>query len=125
MKVDFSGLMGIVDKLNLLDETTQKNQDKAVMRAGMAYQADVQKVAPVDTGQYRASIRTDLQKNMGKPVAVIGSPMPQTCRLEYGYSGTDSLGRAYHQAPKPHWRPMWDLNIARYELILRLALVET
>jgi hypothetical protein len=30
---------------------------------------------------------------------------PQTHRLEYGYSGTDSLGRTYHQPPFPHFRP--------------------
>lgn len=29
----------------------------------------------------------------------------QTHRLEYGYSGTDSLGRLYHQPPFPHFRP--------------------
>lgn len=30
---------------------------------------------------------------------------PQTHRLEYGFSGTDSLGRVYHQPPFPHFRP--------------------
>jgi hypothetical protein len=124
MKADFSGLMGITAKLDLIDETIQKNQKKAVMRAGMAYQADVQRVAPVDTGQYRTSIRADLQSSNGGPIAVIGSPMPQTRRLEYGYYGVDKLGRRYNQPAKPHWRPTWDLNIVRYELILNLSLAE-
>lgn len=30
---------------------------------------------------------------------------PQTRRLEYGFSGTDALGRVYHQPPFPHFRP--------------------
>lgn len=30
---------------------------------------------------------------------------PQTHRLEYGFVGTDSLGRAYNQPPFPHFRP--------------------
>lgn len=33
------------------------------------------------------------------------NPSPQTRRLEYGFSGTDSLGRNYHQPPFPHFRP--------------------
>jgi hypothetical protein len=30
---------------------------------------------------------------------------PQTRRLEYGFSGADSLGRQYTQPPFPHMRP--------------------
>lgn len=30
---------------------------------------------------------------------------PQTHRLEYGFIGTDSLGRNYHQPAFPHFRP--------------------
>lgn len=30
---------------------------------------------------------------------------PQTGRLEFGYTGIDSLGRYYNQAPRPHFRP--------------------
>jgi hypothetical protein len=30
---------------------------------------------------------------------------PYGPRLEYGFTGTDRLGRNYHQPPFPHWRP--------------------
>ena len=33
------------------------------------------------------------------------NPSPQTRRLEYGFVGTDSLGRQYHQPAFPHFRP--------------------
>lgn len=33
------------------------------------------------------------------------NPSPQTRRLEYGFSGTDSEGRVFHQPPFPHIRP--------------------
>ena len=33
------------------------------------------------------------------------NPSPQTHRLEYGFVGTDRLGRVYSQPPFPHFRP--------------------
>ena len=35
----------------------------------------------------------------------VRNPSPQARRLEYGFFGDDSLGRTYHQAPRPHMRP--------------------
>ena len=96
----------------------QKNERAAVRAAGQAYQHDVQKLAPVDTGQYRASIRTDPGEDAGRPVSLIGTPMPQACRLEYGFIGPDKLGRVYHQSPRPHWRPPFDQNKEHYKDIM-------
>jgi hypothetical protein len=39
---------------------------------------------------------------------------PQTHRLEYGFAGTDSLGRVYHQPPFPHFRPALQEMRERY-----------
>lgn len=121
MNADFTGVFKVLFKIEDISEMLQLNKDRAVMMAAMAYQGDVQKIAPVDTGQYRSSIRVDLLPGI-RPSAGIGSPMPQTRRLEYGFVGEDSLGRVYNQAPRPHWRPMWDLNLTTYERILNLAL---
>lgn len=38
----------------------------------------------------------------------VGSAMDYALRLEYGFNGTDSLGRRYHQAPRPYLRPALD-----------------
>jgi len=35
----------------------------------------------------------------------VGSSMPYARRLEFGYVGTDSLGRQYHDPPRPWARP--------------------
>lgn len=35
----------------------------------------------------------------------VRNPSQQTHRLEYGFIGTDSLGRKYAQPPFPHFRP--------------------
>jgi hypothetical protein len=49
------------------------------------------------SGQYISSIKkTDTR---------VYTSSPYGPRLEYGFTGTDSLGRNYHQPPFPHWRP--------------------
>jgi hypothetical protein len=35
----------------------------------------------------------------------VGTVRPQGLRLEFGFVGTDSLGRTYNQAPRPHMGP--------------------
>jgi HK97 gp10 family phage protein len=38
----------------------------------------------------------------------IGSKLEYAPRIEYGFTGTDSLGRRYNQPPEPFLRPAWD-----------------
>ena len=99
----------------------------AVYTAAMAFAADVQQSpsTPVDTGQYRNSIRSEPPVMEGEgPVCYIGSPMPQMFRLEFGFVGADALGRFYSQAPQPHWRPAFDNNHDRYHQIMATILEE-
>lgn len=51
----------------------------------------------VVTGRYLSRFQI-----VGKKVV---NSSPQAHRLEYGFIGTDSAGRAYHQPPFPHFRP--------------------
>jgi len=44
-------------------------------------------------------------KETGTMSSVVTNDSPQTARLEYGFTGVDSLGRNYHQPPFPHFRP--------------------
>jgi hypothetical protein len=60
--------------------------------------------APVQTGGYRSRLTATVQ---GYSLAVT-SPDPFAARLEYGFIGTDSLGRHYAQPPHPHFRPAAD-----------------
>lgn len=121
MMVDLTNLMRFKDFLIDVEKQVIDKQEMAVMRGGLAYEADMKKspLTPVEFGQYRGTIRADLQHGLQGPVSVIGSPMPQTRRLEFGYfNKTDRLGRTFHQQPRKHWRPVWDLNLAKYEKIM-------
>lgn len=71
----------------------------------------------VRTGRYRRSITTYL---VTSSKMVFGSNAPQAWRLEKGFVGTDSLGREYHQEPRPHflpailyWRRAWIRSLGR------------
>ncbi|MFE2850392.1 hypothetical protein ACFXJO_04575 [Streptomyces lavendulae] len=59
----------------------------------------------VITGQYRASWRSEVHGGGPVWVAEVGTSAPQARRLEYGFVGTDSLGRRYAQPPFPHAGP--------------------
>ncbi len=60
----------------------------------------------VITGQYRSSIRILESSDDGNNSAVlVGTDAPQAYRLEFGFTGQDSLGRYYQQPAFPHWRP--------------------
>ncbi|WP_424217002.1 HK97 gp10 family phage protein (plasmid) [Streptomyces sp. BI20] len=59
----------------------------------------------VITGAYRASWQSEITGSGDVTTAQIGSNAPQARRLEYGFVGTDSLGRRYAQPPFPHVGP--------------------
>jgi hypothetical protein len=87
---------------------------KGVELGALMIQSEVQRNAPVDTGQYRAGIHTTPSEITEDSITVsIGSPMPQACRLEFGYVGPDTLGRTFSQPPRPHWRPAFDNSVQK------------
>jgi hypothetical protein len=66
--------------------------------------SQIQSRAPVDTGRYRASWHVE----GGKGQRIVSTSEPYGRRLEFGFYGTDSLGRDYNQAPQPHVNPAAD-----------------
>lgn len=58
------------------------------------------------TGDYRRSIHAEEGTGLGGVFAVrVGTNKPQGRRLEFGFVGTDSLGRFFHQPPYAHFGP--------------------
>lgn len=62
------------------------------------------------TGDYRRSINMHFveQDATVTATAIVGTNAPQGRRLEFGFDGVDSLGRAYNQPPYPHFGPAFD-----------------
>ncbi len=92
---------------------------KAVDDATQAVLETSQTLVPVDTGHLRDSIHAELVDATETKISVVVTPAyedpnpygfepPYARRIEYGFSGQDSLGRNYHQAAQPYMRPAWD-----------------
>lgn len=62
----------------------------------------------VVTGNYRRSITAEFGRQGGAHTAIVGTNAPQGRRLEYGFVGSDALGRHYNQPPFPHFNPAAD-----------------
>lgn len=76
----------------------------------------------IQTGDYVRSISLVTGVVGGSPVATVGTNKPQGRRLEYGFVGTDSLGRNYNQPPYPHFRPaLWEVRPAYIAAIAAMA----
>lgn len=66
------------------------------------------------TGDYTRSMSVNVTYTGGGVTADIGTNAAQALRLEFGFHGTDRIGRRYNQSPLPHWRPMWEWLEGRY-----------
>ena len=65
--------------------------------------------APYKTGTLRRSIHVERVSVSGAVAAVaVGTDVPYARRLEYGFSGADSLGRVFNQPARPYLRPAFD-----------------
>jgi hypothetical protein len=67
------------------------------------------------TGDYRRSWTVEFSGGSGTFTATAGTNAPQGRRLEHGFHGVDSLGRAYDQAPLPHAGPAFDEVVPEFE----------
>jgi hypothetical protein len=73
------------------------------------------------TGDYRRSWNVRYYTEAGALVGDVGTSKPQGRRLEFGFTGIDSLGRAYDQPPFPHVWPAVEEIMPRYERAVGLA----
>lgn len=105
--IRISGIDTLQRRLGALGKAVDRPALQTAMVAGAKIiEADAKRRAPVETGTLRRSITT---VTTGDGVAV-GSNLVYARRIELGFSGTDSLGRAFDQPPQPYLRPAFDAN---------------
>jgi hypothetical protein len=62
----------------------------------------------MQTGDYNRSIGVTVRQGGGSIIGTVGTNKPQGRRLEFGFDGTDSAGRTYHQPAYKHFGPARD-----------------
>ena len=118
MAEQIKGMSNLLKAFDTFLNVVGDQQKVALKLTANAYKNDVQKKAPYKTGTYRRSIHVEF---ISAQLALVGSGLPYSKRLEYGYADTDKLGRTYNQAAQPHFRPAMDEGIKRYQKIYKEA----
>ena len=78
----------------------------------------------VITGAYRNSWRAETSRLPHGALCTIGTDLPYGRRLEFGFTGTDSLGRNYAQPPFAHVQPALGFIEMTLMSQMRFALAE-
>lgn len=129
MPVRIEGSEALMRKLAALSEAAQGQMlERAMVAGALIVQNAAKEQAPFLTGTLRRSIHIGGHEELnpdgeggnvpdpevdGVAVTVyIGTDVAYARRLEYGFNGTDSLGRQYSQAARPYLRPAADENQA-------------
>ncbi len=68
----------------------------------------------VVSGRYIDSFSSELYEGPLWTGVHVGTDRPYGMRLEYGFDGTDALGREVHAPPFPHWGPAADVVGAQF-----------
>lgn len=77
------------------------------------------------TGAYRRSWTiTPVKIGPGYAQVGVGTSFPQGRRLEFGFHGTDSLGRFYNQPPYPHVGPAVDKIAPMFQAAMEEGIVQ-
>jgi len=101
VSIDFRDVEKFTDKMRrFLLGWDEAERDLLQTAADMMLEK-VRALAPYRTGVYRMSWQIQAS---GRGYLIFTNH-PAARRLEYGFVGTDSLGRNYNQAPRPHMRP--------------------
>ena len=104
MALGFGSIVGLEAAIGFLDDKRTKVSDesiKAAREVATYILHRIQESAPVDTGGLRDSWQ---QKDL-KYGAQVYTNHPAAHRIEWGFIGTDSIGRSYHEPPDPYIKP--------------------
>jgi HK97 gp10 family phage protein len=114
-----TGIDKLAARLAAAKAAAEAGLKTGVAKAAELFENEAKAVVPVLTGALRDAIHTgtvtDSQKVQTLAVApayeaanAYGFEPAYARRIEYGFIGTDSLGRNYHQAAQPYMRPAFD-----------------
>lgn len=125
LTVEMRGLDALSLRVQYMIKPVRAALKDGVDEAAFIFETEAKQNSPVMSGANRDSIRTDVMKDEPeKQVRGIAPHMPYSHRLEYGFVGTDSLGRKYHQAAQPYMRPAFEARQQDARAAIKDAVLE-
>ena len=114
--VSIEGVDTLSLKVKYLITAAQRGVRLGTSEAAGLFVEEAKAQVPVKTGRLRDSIQAVDQEDTPQRYTLAVTPAlpaanpwgfdpPYARRIEYGFMGTDSLGRTYHQEPRPYMRP--------------------
>lgn len=128
ISIEFSDVTKLArDTMFAANNATQRNAQIArqygqIMQFNVRTHASGYPGPEVITGEYRRSISLDFQASGPTASSTVYTPLPQGYRLEFGYTGVDSLGRVTQSAPFPHFIPALNMSVPVWEEALASAM---
>ncbi len=144
LQVSVSGTDALTLKFKYLIKAAQQGLKFGVSEAASVIEEEAKTLVPVDTGNLRDHIHTEpvinqpeRQVSVVTPITVSEVPVafgggiseteldpPYARRIEFGFMGTDRLGRVYHQAPQPYMRPAYESKKGEAETAIKDGVLE-
>jgi hypothetical protein len=103
--VEFVGMPALNRKLAAIGEAWEQAADDATREIADETLAAAQARVKVKSGDLRASGKV---VRLERHQYAVVFDKPYAARIEFGFHGTDSLGRKYNQAAQPYLRPAWE-----------------
>lgn len=110
--VSLEGLSQVKAKLDKLPEDVDKKVADLINKTAINIQNNAKRLAPVDTGRLRSSIRIRFYRDNG-PAADIYTDVEYAAYLEFGTK---------RMSARPYMTPAWELERAKFEEALRSIL---
>lgn len=112
-KFQIKGTEELEKKLKAINSDVSDKIETAIKSGALIVQNDSKKRVPYKTGTLRRSIHMETVEKSKRNVKVkVGTDVPYARRIEYGFTGEDSLGRTFNQPAQPYLRPSLDENTA-------------
>jgi len=119
LTVKVSGTDALALKFKYLIKAAQQGLKFGVAEAADLIAEEAKTLVPVDTGYLHDHIHVETVTDSPERQVAVVSPVNEAAndygfdpayarRIEFGFIGTDRLGRTYHQAASPFMRPAYD-----------------
>ena len=109
LQVSVDGVPSIESAAKYVQKAVAGALETICLNGALPIENEAKQLAPVKSGTLRRSIHHEITVLTPTQCNIAIAPdRPYARRLEFGFVGTDSLGRRYHQAARPYMRPAFD-----------------